>query len=1028
MKKFLVTILLLATVLLTCFGLSACGGGEPKALSTPTLSANGSKLNWTESENASGYVLKINEEEYSASSNSYDLSNRKDGSYICAVKAKGDGENYKDSPYSELVSVVVDTAAPEITATLKKSVYYAGYNFIPLNELTVSVIDQVDSTVNANIDKFYKGETELNILGQKLVDTGEYGISISAIDASGNKAEKILNFSVIADDIKPNLTISETEITLQAGKEFTLSENSLGLSVSDNSGEYKLEYNLVKNGLMSIDVSNGSFVADEYGYYLLTVCAVDNIGNRTAEKQIVLKVNGTYLYSLDNEMDFSNWVSNNYGTATTCNRELITEENGNKYASFKHSKVTFNVNLPNADLVVGTTYDVYMTVWTKEKLAENQTVTMEMASGLENASGELTSTDEKAIFFVQFTPTVENGKRFCTFYLTNNTGATLTYNIDNIMLVPKNSIDIIAPIVKGQSVISASANDTITLSEKALNLTVVEASDYVVDYAVKHNGKDAINTSNGNFKAIDGYYTITTTATDDKGNSSAYTSIVVVDSVLFDDNTLYKMQSVMKSAPNTFEAWLYLSKSITGKAGTVIGNFNHGRDCVNFSIYEGGNPCISFGNNGSNEVVFNEVDVRADDFVHVAIVKDGSTFSCYLNGVLKQTKNLLGNITITDVLVVGNDMRPQSDRYFKGLIKSVALYSDARTSGEIEIDMNRVDVSDNCLLASYNLFGIKSGVIEDLSQNGNDAKKRYIWSENLVEPTDYDYSFAVVGDIQTMTNKHSSKVSKIFDYIINNVESKHIKHVFALGDFTEYDTNTEWENVSNQLLRLSGKVSYSLVRGNHDGFDKFNTYLGSGKGYASQQTLVSTYQSGDYNSTAHKFTAGNTDWLVIALDYAAGSSVLEWAEDVVEANPNSKVIISTHSYLDFTGLRSDEIDMAPKGPTITTDCNSGQDLWDEFVKKHENIVMVLSGHVAYNDIVLNTSVGDNGNTIQELLINPQTVDLALGDIGDSKGKLPAGLVAMFYVSNDGKVDVRYYSTVREAYYMEDSQISFELDF
>ena len=90
--------------------------------------------------------------------------------------------------------------------------------------------------------------------------------------------------------------------------------------------------------------------------------------------------------------------------------------------------------------------------------------------------------------------------------------------------------------------------------------------------------------------------------------------------------------------------------------------------------------------------------------------------------------------------------------------------------------------------------------------------------------------------------------------------------------------------------------------------------------------------------------------------------------------------------------------------------------------------MVLSGHVAYNDIVFSQSIGENGNTVCELLIDPQTVDLALGDIGDSKGKEPSGLVAMFYVSNNGKVDVRYYSTVRNAYYSQDSQISFNLDF
>ena len=71
------------------------------------------------------------------------------------------------------------------------------------------------------------------------------------------------------------------------------------------------------------------------------------------------------------------------------------------------------------------------------------------------------------------------------------------------------------------------------------------------------------------------------------------------------------------------------------------------------------------------------------------------------------------------------------------------------------------------------------------------------------------------------------------------------------------------------------------------------------------------------------------------------------------------------------------------------------------------------------------AIGKNGNVVQEVLVNPQTVDLALGDITNDG---PAGLVAMFYVSNDGTISVRYYSTVREKFYLEENQLTFNLDF
>lgn len=935
MKKIVIAILCIITFV-CCVGLVACNNKQQTAqtLSAPTLSEEDYLLKWNVIDNANGYIVRINGDDYSANTTTYSLQGWKDGEYLCLVKAVGDGVNYLDSAFSTPITVV------------KKP--------------------------------------------------------------------------VIIDEQAPQISVTNAQITVSPKSKVDLS-NDLGVTITDDLSDFEVEYLVVKNGQTPVELVDNSFTTDDYGYYSVEVIATDDANNKT-QKQIILVVDGTYLYTLDNDQSFSNWVSNKYGTAVTCDRQLITEDNGNKYVSFSHNKVTFNVLLPNSNLVDGKVYDVYFTLWVDQQLTGTQTVTMETATDLKNASGKLTADKQKAVFYVQFTPKQSNAMRFCTWYLTNNFGATLNYNIDNIMVVPHGSIDITAPIINYSKPISVSANTEFTLNQNNLGLTIVEASDYTVDYLVKHNGKTEVAVNNGKFTAVDGYYTVEVIVTDEHGNSESLTNVVAVDGVLFDNNTLYKTQKVPSKTPSTFEAWLYLSKTESGKGGCLLGNFNYSANCINYCIGENGNPYVSFGKNAMHEVVFDKVDVRAADFVHLAIVKDGAKFSCYLNGNLMQTKTLNQTMSLTDNLVIGGDFRPQADRYFKGLIKSVALYSDARTDGEIKGDMTRVDTADNALIANYQLFGTTNGVIADLSNNNLTVAKKYIWKDNVPEPENYDYSFAVIGDIQTMTNKHPAKLSKMFDYIINNVESKKIKHVFGLGDITEYNTDEQWQLATNQILRLSGVVPYSFVRGNHDGADKFNTYLGSGSGYANQPMQL--YQANDYNSTAHKFTAGNTEYLVLALDCTAGDAVLEWACGVIEANPNSKVIITTHAYSAYNGSRLDEVDMNPVGPTDKNNYNNGNEYWDKLVSKYENIVMVLCGHVAYNNIVVTQATGKNGNIVQEILVNPQTVDLALGDITNDG---PAGLIAMFYISNDGTVSVRYYSTVREKYYLEENQLTFNLN-
>lgn len=368
------------------------------------------------------------------------------------------------------------------------------------------------------------------------------------------------------------------------------------------------------------------------------------------------------------------------------------------------------------------------------------------------------------------------------------------------------------------------------------------------------------------------------------------------------------------------------------------------------------------------------------------------------------------------------------------------------------------------------IFGIFEGPITASATNG-------LWvSGGISDPTDYDYSFAIVGDTQKLVAHYANQLVlqrndpqeiqykyrydvheypendtfvKVYDYIINNAQSKKIAHVFGLGDITERASVWEWvqkgcpyapdEEFSiavEQFLRMKeAGLDFSLVRGNHESWDTYNKYVGTGTAaaelnYAGMVDEVYVHPNGtvDYTNTVHYFSAGELDYMVITLDYGASDSVLKWAGERIEANPYKNVIITTHAYMHKDGTTIDTYDsVAPSRDSDhvvydKSNINNGDDMWNKLISKYPNIVLAMSGHEPTDDIVMSQWEGEHGNIVTNILIDPQGMDKYYYKDGCS------GAVAMFYFSNGGKtVDVRYWSTARNCYIKTQNQFTFTVN-
>ncbi len=478
----------------------------------------------------------------------------------------------------------------------------------------------------------------------------------------------------------------------------------------------------------------------------------------------------------------------------------------------------------------------------------------------------------------------------------------------------------------------------------------------------------------------------------------------------------YKLAKIIDKPIRTFEATVYFPKSMPAseRGGVIIGNYNSNLPCVNFEIYSDGSPrvYIKDSSNTTYNYVFDKVNVYNGEWTHIVIVKESADkLSCYINGELKQTLTKSSpDVITTDVHVLGGDQRSGNEQYFKGRLRDVALYSEALTAAQIAAS------AKDGLICSFELEGMSGAkTIEDKSGNGFNTKLNRVYFTDKAPLEDYAYSFAVLGDTQILALNYPDKFTALYDWVIDNVEAKKIKYVIGLGDITDDDTNAEWALAKKNITRLNGVVPYSLVRGNHDSVNQMKKYFPMSE-FGS--TVTGTYESNSIINSYHKFAVGDVKYLLFTLDYGAYDEVLDWAAGIIEAHPDHNVIITTHAYLFRDGTTLDEGDVVPpsnKGKKY----NNGDHMWDKLIKKYENIVLVLSGHDPCDYVVPAQDKGVNGNTVTQMLIDPQGVDKAQGGVG---------LVTMLYFSADGKtMQVETYSTDRKAFFLEENQFTLTLD-
>ena len=548
------------------------------------------------------------------------------------------------------------------------------------------------------------------------------------------------------------------------------------------------------------------------------------------------------------------------------------------------------------------------------------------------------------------------------------------------------------------------------------------------------------------------------------------------ENVVFSRDNYYTLETVLDEMPKSFETWIQLSPSQLTAGGTIFGNIDANvhvagsyaslsTNAISLEIDAKGRPKLYHKDNNGDltTVIFGKVDVRSENFVHLAVTVDNGTAYCYLNGELKdraefQTQEFLSSYCFA----VGNDYREKRDNYFKGQIKSLAVYADGRTAEEIAKAKLAVDVEDEDLIVAYDLEG-KNGAehIEDLSKNDNDLTRKWLFADAIEGQDDCEYSMMILGDTQALCyfrqgqdtpEGENGSYNDLYDYIVENAQSQKVVHVAQLGDLTqEAGTGTakdEWTYVKNNYEKMNNLyentgITYSVLAGNHEyhggGITGYHeTFGGSENPYAKQYFSSSNPETA--LCTAHKFSVGQLNYLFISISWMATQEDIAWADELIANHPYHNVIIATHAFRNVRGAQSNlyketnstyvndgDYNWITGNIQGTLDENNEIDGLEDLVKRYPNVVLTLNGHHPTTAIENFVSYGEHGNKITHLVIDPTYFEGEHATATVPHFSEGAGMIAYLRFFDGGRrLGVSWYSAVKEQYYNSDSVYTLDI--
>lgn len=255
-------------------------------------------------------------------------------------------------------------------------------------------------------------------------------------------------------------------------------------------------------------------------------------------------------------------------------------------------------------------------------------------------------------------------------------------------------------------------------------------------------------------------------------------------------------------------------------------------------------------------------------------------------------------------------------------------------------------------------------------------------------------TIALLPDTQYYTWCEYPHLKHQAEWIANQRSTRNIVAAITLGDLTDRNRDREWDFLAASYAPLLQGFPLLLTSGNHDlGFEgkaigrssgmhgRFNEAWARNSG-----ALREVMTPGSIENAFYAIDAGPLKLGVLMLEWSPRGQTVAWANQVLTRNADRRVIVATHAYLYYDDTRYDFavrgdsqrwnplVYATARGDGAADQNHDGEMLWNNLVRRHANVFLVVSGHVLVDGTGLLTSTGDAGNTVHQVLVNYQMLD------------------------------------------------------
>ena len=257
------------------------------------------------------------------------------------------------------------------------------------------------------------------------------------------------------------------------------------------------------------------------------------------------------------------------------------------------------------------------------------------------------------------------------------------------------------------------------------------------------------------------------------------------------------------------------------------------------------------------------------------------------------------------------------------------------------------------------------------------------------------FTIVVIGDTQSYVSKgYGHLFEESVRWIAENARRLNIVFVTQEGDIVQNSRGNlhskQWVRAHQIMSILDGRVPYSVTLGDHDydrkerhraGTSHFVHYFGKQR-YAGQPWYGGSHP---FQTSHYQFIdAGGRRYLHLNLecDVPGKDKVWDhvaWAQSIIDRYPGMPTIVTTHNYLTDGRklLVAGGFDGRTEGPELFGgDRRSGEDIWNDLIRKNPQIFLVLNGNQHMGPMHNNgeyhqVSYNDAGLPVFEVLTNYQ---------------------------------------------------------